>query len=71
MIWWKRRYQTTDVTFVHGQLNTSYFGLSLKRLPAQLLTPEASASPFTSFSVGMPQSEGQGFPDPLMVSSQM
>lgn len=46
-----REYQTTDVTFVHGQLNTSYFGLSLKRLPAQLLTPEASASPFTSFSI--------------------
>lgn len=47
-----RRYQTTYVTFVHGQLNVSYFGGgSLKQLPAQLLTPESSASPFTSFSI--------------------
>lgn len=45
-----RSYQTTYVTFVHGQLNTSYFGRDVDAVPAQLFTPEDSTAPFSSFS---------------------
>lgn len=48
------RYQSTYVTFVHGQLNASYFShdpMKIRKLPAALFTPEDSSSPFVSFSV--------------------
>ena len=49
-----REYQSTYVTFVHGQLNASYFShdpMKIRKLPAALFTPEDSSAPFVSFSI--------------------
>ncbi|CAE7224657.1 FLCY [Symbiodinium pilosum] len=59
-----RRYQATYVTFVHGQLNETYFRLkatNAKTVPGTVLTTEDSSSPFSSFGVH------RKFPDGSMV----
>lgn len=60
-----RKYQRTYVTFVHGEINETYFGLQeeaqTKKVPGTILTTEDSSSPFSSFGVH------KVFPDGSMV----